>query len=88
MSRKNLKGIYVARYCGDNEEGDAKLTFIEEHEDGVYEHADFELRLTIRCGDHGVLNLREIHWQHTLIYLQAELPDYIEGYCPDPETAS
>jgi hypothetical protein len=91
MSKKSLKKLtktYVAAYRGPNEYAEAELEFIDEHEDGVYQHANFELRLTLHSGDCGLPIFWEIVWFHTLIYLQATVPEYIEEHCPDPETAS
>jgi hypothetical protein len=80
--------IYVARYDGDDAAADAKLTFGDEHEDGVYEHTNVELQLTIYSDDPGLPVSWEVGWFHTLSYLQAILPEYIAAHCPHPEAAA
>jgi hypothetical protein len=87
MKRSSLRK-FVGRYHGDNEQADAKLTLHDPHEDGVFEHTHADLRLTVRIADCGVPYLWKIRWQHTLSYLRAVLPDYIEEHCPDPEAAA
>jgi len=87
MSKRNL-GKFVARYCGDNEQAVAKLTLGEEHEDGIFEHTNVELSLTIRTDDCGLPVFWKTRWFHTLSYLRAALPEYIEAHCPDPKAAA
>jgi hypothetical protein len=79
---------YVARYDGDNEEAIAELTFGDKHEDGIYEHTNVELSLTVGSDDCGLPVFWEIHWFHTLSYLQAILPEYIAEHCPHPVAAA
>jgi len=91
MKHKRRKATLPLTYVGSCRGGDTwadvKLTLCEEHEDGVYEHTNVELRLTVRGDDPGVPVRWKVRWFHTLSYLQATLPEYLRAHCPYPELA-